>query len=324
MKLIVEGINHRTTPLELREKLAVSPETIGNILKQLKRLSSEVALISTCNRVETYSVQSGLELLLKRLPGGNLLHDNIYRFENLLATRHMFRVSSGLDSMVTGETEIISQVKSAYNTARESGATSKILNKLFETSLYVAKKVHSSTRITDKYTSVPAVCANLAYKIFGDLNKRTLLIIGAGETAGITLEAFKNRNVGKIIIANRSMENAISLAKGYGAMVAPLSQINNFINEADVVLSCVNSNEYILNKSDIPLRSNPIFFIDIGVPRNINPDVNSINNAYLYNIDELEEIATDNKKRFERDYSKAEEIVEVESHRFFDQVKALL
>lgn len=324
MKIIVEGINHRTAPIELREKLAIKPDSTPMILNELKAHCNELAILSTCNRVETCSVQDGSIKLFTKLPGARDIQDRIYRYEEEKAVCHLFRVTSGLDAMVTGETQIISQIKSAYRVSKESGCTGKILNKLFETALHTAKKVHSSTRITDKNTSVSAVCTNLAYKIYGDMKKKTLVVIGAGEMAATTIKLFKEKNIGRIIIANRSAENALNLAKQYGALVSPLSNLKDVVHDADIILSCSSSDNFIIEKSDIAKRDNPLFLIDIGVPRNINPTVNSIENVYLYNIDELEEMAKENKKRFESDFKKAEDIVAVESKTFFEKIKKLL
>ncbi len=326
MKLIVQGVNHKTAPLELREKISVRPELLKEMLKNLTPEGKEAALLSTCNRVEVYSIQEGLTNLLNKLPGAESLTESIYtyRHEDIEAVKHLFRVACGLDAMVVGETQIINQVKAAYRNAREAGCTGKLLNKLFEYALSTAKKVHSQTRISDRNSSVPAVCATLAYKIYGDLGKRTLVVIGAGETAEITLKVFKQRGVGRVIVINRSVEKAMDLSQKYGALVGHLSQLKTFMNEADIVLSCVNSDKYIIEKADVTIRSRPLFIIDIGVPRNVNPDVNSLEAVYLYNIDELKEIAEENRKKFDKEFGMAESILEMQSTEFFNKIKGEL
>jgi glutamyl-tRNA reductase len=333
MEISVTGLNHKRAPVELREKLAVAESALQSALAELQQSFSatEMVILSTCNRVELYSVHDGTppepgaitELLAKRhgLPAAALA-PALYHHQGSDAVRHLFRVTSSLDSMVLGETQIIGQVKDAYLAAQAAGATGRVFNRLFQQALAVAKRVHTTTSLGEKNISVPSVAARLAEKIFQDLAKKRLVILGAGEMGELTVGAFRNRGVTQIHVVNRSLENARTLADKYGGHAHTLEDLARVLPLGDIVIACIRSDSYALGVEQVEAalaarRHDPMFLIDIAVPRNIHPGVNDIDNVYLYNIDNLEQIVQQNVVDREREVARSMPIVEEEAQTFW-------
>ena len=333
MEISVTGLNHKRAPVELREKLAVAEAALQAALAELQQSFSaqEMVILSTCNRVELYSVHDGAppetsaiaEVLAKRhgVPT-DALAPALYHHQGSDAVRHLFRVTSSLDSMVLGETQIIGQVKDAYLAAQAAGATGRVFNRLFQQALAVAKRVHTTTSIGEKNISVPSVAARLAEKIFQDLARKRLVIIGAGEMGELTVGAFRVRGVTQIHVVNRSIENARALADKVGGKAHLLDELGLVLPLGDIVIACIRSDGYALGVEQVETalaarRHDPMFLIDIAVPRNIHPGVNDIDNVYLYNIDNLEQIVQQNVVDREREVSRSMPIVEEETQAFW-------
>jgi glutamyl-tRNA reductase len=333
MEITVTGLNHKRAPVELREKLAVEEAALQAALAELQKAfgAQEMVILSTCNRVELYAVHeeappaaTALADVLARRHGvaPDALAPALYHHQGSEAVRHLFRVASSLDSMVLGETQIIGQVKDAYLAAQAAGATGRVFNRLFQQALAVAKRVHTTTSLGEKNVSVASVASRLAEKIFQDLARKRLVIIGAGETGELTVGAFRARGVTQIHVVNRSLENAQALAAKYGGEAHPLDDLARVLPLGDIVISCIRSDNYVLGVETVETalharRHDPMFLIDIAVPRNIHPGVNDIDNVYLYNIDNLEQIVQQNVVDREREVVRCMPLVEEELHSFF-------
>lgn len=336
MEISITGLNHKRAPVELREKLAVDEKVLVSALAEMQRAfaAQEMVILSTCNRVELYAVHDGAppeaesvtETLAKRHGvAADQLAPALYHHRGTEAVRHLFSVTSSLDSMVLGETQIIGQVKDAYLAAQAAGATGRVFNRLFQQALAVAKRVHTHTQLGEKNVSIPAVAARLAEKIFQDLAHKRLVIIGAGDMGELTLGAFRNRGVGQIHVVNRSIENAKALADKYGGQAHALDQLPKVLPLGDIVIACIRSDSYALGVDTVKTalaarRHDPMFLIDIAVPRNIHPEVNDIDNVYLYNIDNLEQIVQQNLVDREREVARSLPIVEEETQTFWKEM----
>jgi glutamyl-tRNA reductase len=336
VEIRVTGLNHKRAPVELREKLAVEGAALTSALADLRSGlgAQEMVILSTCNRVEFYSVHDGsppppdrvAALLATRhgVPADQLL-PALYHHQGPEAVRHLFRVASSLDSMVLGETQIIGQVKDAYQAALEAGVTGRVFNRLFQHALHVAKRVHTSTSLGEKNVSVPSVAARLAENIFQDLTQKRLVIIGAGEMGDLTVAAFRNRGVAEVLVVNRTIENARAVADRHGGKAYALEDLPKVLPLGDVVIACIRSDSYMLFPEQIEgalaaRRQVPMFLIDIAVPRNIHPGVNRIENVYLYNIDDLESIVQQNVVEREREVDRCMPLVEEETLVFLKEV----
>lgn len=325
MRIEAFGVNHRTAPVQVREKLAFEEASLGRVAARLREHTGapEVVLLSTCNRVEVYVAADDdveprlLDFFLKERG----LRPALYRHADSEAVRHLFRVASGLDSMVVGETQILGQVKRAYLAAKDAGCTGKYLNKLFQCALYVAKSVHSNSSPGLYSVSVSSIAAGLAEKIFRSLAETTLLVVGAGETGQFTLDAFRERGVRRFLVANRTPERAAELARSLGGAALPLDALADHLHEADIVVTCITHDGPVITRGHAEAASRrrrgaPMFFIDIAVPRNVDPAVDLLEDVYLYNIDDLESIAAENLRRREKQVARCEAIVEQEARKF--------
>jgi glutamyl-tRNA reductase len=325
MHIVVVGLNHQTASLDLREKLTTAPAALPVALQSLvnNHRLSESLILSTCNRIEVYGVapkpeegfQAIEQFLCKRHePLAVHLDRVLYRFAEPESIRHLFRVASGLDSMVVGEPEIFGQIKDAYETARQARATGKMLNQLFQKTFQVAKFVRSSTDIGKGNLSVATVAIELAEKIFGSLRNRRVMIIGAGEMSEKTGRSLLDRGVHSVIVSNRNFERAAELAKQLHALAIHFDDWEREFAGIDIVISSTAAPHFILTKEKlIPLmklrRQRPLFLIDIALPRDIEPSVNELDNVYLYNIDDLRVVAEENRKTRELQVGHCEEII---------------
>lgn len=314
MSIFCLGVNHKTAPVEIRERLAFSESSVPGHLDEICVIEGveEAVVLSTCNRVEIYGgakdpsaaldkIASYLESHFAVAPG----EVEFYRHSDEEAAHHLFEVASGLDSMVLGETEIFGQVKKAYALAQTAGTTSRQMNKLFQQSFSVGKLVRSTTSIQQGSTSIGAAAVDLAEKIFGNLGGCRVMIIGAGEMSRTTAQSLLSRGARSIIVSNRSFDKAMELATELKGEAIRFDDWATKLGEVDIVVSSTAAPHAVIHAETIRRamerrRGHSLFLIDIAVPRDIEEEVNGIDNVYLYNIDQLQQIATEGLARRER------------------------
>ncbi len=304
MHIVVVGLNHKTAPIALRERLAFTREQLPQAFAHLRSTHGlrEAAILSTCNRVEIYACASQLNGTVDRLQEflrerGRLepaaCSEQLYSYTEPASIRHLFAVASGLDSMVLGEAEILCQVKHAYEWAHGEGATGKVLNVLFQRALNAAKAVRAQTAIGRGCTSIGSVAVELAEKIFGCLTAASVLLVGAGKVGELTLRRLAKRGVRDTRVMNRSLERALSLTAAYGAVGMSLERLPSQLREVDIVISSTSATSSILSRDRVASamrerRQRPLCLIDLGVPRNVDPEVAQLENVYLFNVDDLQ------------------------------------
>ena len=308
MSVIVIGLNHRSAPVELRERFAFAESKIPDALKQLREsgLVTEGVALSTCNRVEIYAATTLVpddqffarvkKFLVEHHAYDGELGDELYTFAEPHSLHHLFKVASGLDSMVIGETEIFGQLKKAYDLAFTHKHTGARLNKAFQRAFNVAKHIRTETNIQRGSVSVMSAAVELAEKIFTSLAEHEVLVIGAGETSEKTARALQSRGVSKITVTNRSPDRATALAAELGARTVPWEQWPEEFERIDIAVSSTAAPHHILDRAKLePLmkrrQHRPLLLVDIAVPRDIAPDVSALDNVYLYNVDDLKAIA---------------------------------
>lgn len=332
--LYVLGINHQTAPVSLRERVAFSAEAIPAALDSLRSLSQvrEAALLSTCNRTEIYTVvDDGGQAVadwLARHPGElDDLHAYLYRHADASAVRHLFRVATGLDSLVLGEPQILGQVKDAWATARAAGSLGSQLDSLFQHTFTTAKRARTDTRIGANPVSVASAAVRLAQESFARMEESTVLLIGAGDTIELAARHLVQANVKRLLIANRTLAHAQDLASRHGGVALPLEEIDRHLGEADIVLSATAARGAILHKGQVAAalaqrKHRPMLLLDLAVPRDIDPDVASLRDVYLYTVDDLERSIEDNRRSRREAATEAEAIVEVQVARFMESLLA--
>ncbi|WP_028951022.1 glutamyl-tRNA reductase [Sulfurihydrogenibium subterraneum] len=331
MEIFSTGFNYKTAPVEIREKLAITESNYQSILEKLNSLNNiyEICVISTCNRVEFYGVFDGSESLkyeiLKILSqfssmSVNILEKYVFFYTGKDAIRHIFRVSSSLDSMVIGEPQIVCQFKESFSLAKEYKTVRHILTRLFDKALNVSKKIRTSTGISRKAVSISYAAALLAKKIFGDLKDKSVLVIGAGEMAELAAKHLSSLGVKHIFVSNRTFERSVELAEKFNGSAIRFDKILEFLPEVDIVIVSTGATQPILKKEDIKKaiknKREPLFIIDISVPRNVEDDVNEIEGVYLYNIDDLKSIVNSNLEERKIEAQRAELIIEDEVEKF--------
>ncbi len=326
MKLFVAGLSYKTAPVELREKLAVHPSRLRCYGCRLKLTGglSEVVLLSTCNRVEIYGVtpwpQGNVERLFRQLCAVEVdFTPYLYVKEGAEAVQHLFSVVGGLDSMVIGETEITGQVKQAYLAAQEANLTGRVTNRWFQTAFQVAKEIRTQTGVGRGATSVGSVAVELAERIFDqDLSQKTVMIIGAGKMGEACVRHFAKKGARSVMVSNRSYERALNLANEFGGRAVRFDECRAALAEADIVVSSTGAPQTILHREDIAAsmagrRDRPLFLIDIAVPRDIDPDVQQLENVFLYNVDHLETLIKENVRLREQELARCQTIIEERS-----------
>lgn len=338
--IILLGMNHKTAPVEIRERLAVACRQEINPLQMLPHLENveELMFLSTCNRVEFLftcqdrdgGVREVLALLQTHLgwDSAENLRDYVYTFRGMEAVRHLFRVASSLDSMVVGEPQILGQLKIAYREATEWRTVRVILNRLLHKTFSVAKRVRSETCIGSCAVSISYAAVELAKKIFGNLQDKRVLLIGAGEMAELAAEHLLAQGVRNMVVANRTLERAVDLAKRFRADTIPFEHLLNALKNTDIVLSSTGAPEPILKHNDVRARmrerrNKPLFFIDIAVPRDIDPKINEIDNVYLYDIDDLQGVIDLNREERKKEAQRAEHIIAEETLKFQEWMATL-
>lgn len=317
------GINHRTAPIEVREKLWFSNDEIRSILPKLKQLLSECVLISTCNRTELYlRLNEGNEdidavwSVLTEFKGAQELRRDqcAYTLRALSAVKHLLKLAAGIDSMVLGDVQILNQIKTAFALSQETHTTGIILNRLFHSALHIGKRVRTETEIGDGAISVGYAAAELVSKIFQDLSQRTALLIGAGETGELTAKHLRSQQLGELLIANRTRERAETLSRQLNGTVVEFEEANTRISNVDIIIASTGSSSYLLRKEDLyramQHRGNrPLIVIDLGVPRNIDPAAQELHNVFLHDIDALDRIVDTNFVRRQAEIPKVQHIV---------------
>jgi glutamyl-tRNA reductase len=337
MALIALGLNHLTAPLAFRERVAFAPEDTASALASLTAEPGvrEAAILSTCNRTELYcNVERGNEAVpaewLQRHHEltRERLGEFLYRHTDADAVRHLFRVATGLESMVLGEPQILGQVKDAYSFARDAQTLRAPLERLFQNTFAVAKRVRSDTRIGANPVSVAFTAVRLAERVFADLGEASILLIGAGETIELAARHLTEARARRLIVANRTLENAQALASRFGGYAITLADLPKHLAEADVVISSTASREPILDRATVAAaiaerRRKPMFLVDIAVPRDIDPAVASIEDVFLYTIDDLREVIDENLRGRREAARDAEAMIELSVEHFMGWWRAL-
>jgi glutamyl-tRNA reductase len=334
MSLFVLGLNHRTAPVEVRERVNFDPALLPGALQDLVSLPAvdEGMIVSTCNRTELYVVGEGShevgDWLRETRSLDHQADKSLYTKEHADAIRHAFSVACGLDSMVLGEPQILGQVKDAYRLAGENGAVGPVLNRLFQQAFSVAKQVRSDTGIGASAVSVASASISLAANIFTDFTRHTALFVGAGQTIELAARHLRARGLQRMIFANRSVDRARRLAETLNAFAIPLDGIDDHLAEADMVICSTASPEPILDGAMVKRalkarRRKPMFIVDLAVPRDVATDVRNLHDVYLYTVDDLEEVVRDNMRLREESARSARKIVDNEVVRFERNLKLL-
>jgi glutamyl-tRNA reductase len=343
VNLLLLGMNHRTAPLWLRERYAA--QDVAPLLAKLvdRDVVGEGVLLSTCNRVEVMVCAPRLEVARLRVrsfferelgggapppEAGAALADALYEFVGPEAVRHVFRVAASIDSMVVGEPQILGQVKDAYRAALEGGACGSILTRLYQHAFGAAKRVRSETRIAERPVSVARVAAELAAEIFESMDDKAALLIGAGEMIELALETMREAGLAKVRIANRTRARAEALASRFEASAHDLDEVPELLARSDVVLTSIGGSAPVLARAhaEAALRGRghrPLFVVDLGVPRNVDPRVDELDGVYLYDVDDLGRVAEANAEERRRERVRAEAIVLEEAQRFDGWLAAL-
>jgi glutamyl-tRNA reductase len=323
--IVVLGLSHHSSPVELRERFAFAEARIPAVLQLMREegLVDEAVILSTCNRVEIYASTSLdstkafaelKEFLVTCHDYRDPLTDELYTLNEPQSIHHLFKVACGLDSMVLGETEILGQLKKAYDIALQHRHTGPRLNKAFQRAFNVAKHVRTETSIQRGSISVGSVAVELAEKIFSSLDGRHVMVIGAGDTSEKTARALMSRGAKSIVVANRSIERAQALAAEFGGRAVNFDDWSGEFGNVDIVISSTAAPHHILNRTKLELlmklrKNRPLLLVDIAVPRDIDPEVNLMPNVYLYNIDDLQAIAEDYLKQRKEEIARCEAII---------------
>jgi len=326
------GLNHKTAPVEVRERLAFSGEDTAEVLDTMSGhpLVEEMALFSTCNRVEfllaSQSPEKAVEAVkdflatFKSTPR-SVFEDSLYIHIGDDAVRHVFRVAASLDSMVVGEAQILGQIKDSYREACKHGTCGVVLNRLMHRSFSVAKRIRTETSIGDHAVSISYAAVELGRKIFGQLDQKAVLLIGAGEMAELAVEHLVNNRARPIFVANRTFERGVELAEKFRGTPIRFEEILDFLKQVDIVISSTGAPHYVLVRDDFnglmrARKNRPLFFIDIAVPRDIDPEINRISNVYVYDIDDLKNAIQENIEERRQEAVRGERIVDEAVYQF--------
>lgn len=330
MHVLSIGLNHTTAPVEVRERAAVAAEHLDDALNDIAKHAAieEATILSTCNRTEVYChlPEANIEVVSDWLCDFHELKKDdvspyLYSFPDQAAVKHAFRVASGLDSMVIGEPQILGQMKSAFATAHKNGNTGKVLNRLFQHTFSVAKEIRTSTSIGAHAVSIAYAAVALSKQIFSDISQQTVLLVGAGETIELTCRHLYSQGVRNIIVANRTVERAQNLADEFGAQIISLHELPTRLPDADMIFSSTASTLPILGKgafeSALKVRKNkPMFVVDLAIPRDVEAEVGDLRNVYLYTVDDLQEVVSNNLASRKSAALDAEKIVEDQTLQF--------
>ena len=334
MSLHVLGINHQTAPVALREKVAFGPEALPPALAALRGLPGvhEAVLLSNCNRTELYAHADGdgqalADWLAAHPEAGPDLHAYLYRHHDADTVRHLFRVASGLDSLVLGEPQILGQVKQAWAASRAAGTLGGPLDRLFQQAFTTAKRARTDTRIGANPVSVASIAVRLAQDSFARLDASTVLLIGAGETIELAARHLVEARVQRLLIANRTLAHAQELASRHGGIALPLGELDKHLAEADIVISATAARTPVLHRQEVEhalraRRHRPMLLLDLAVPRDIAQDVSGLRDVFLYTVDDLERALEDNRRSRREAAQQAEAIIELQTARFVEHWQA--
>lgn len=340
MSLVLLGLNHKTAPVEMRERFSFSDSTVGPSLKELVdgAVISEGVILSTCNRTEimAWGGSSSHDAIIDRINGflartGNFPDDSfkkyLYTYSDEEAARHLFEVSCGLDSMILGEGQILGQVKKAFSDAQSFGYTGAVLNRFLNTAIKSGKRARTETAICKGASSISFAAVELAKRIFGDLTNCRILLIGAGKMSELAVKLLISSGVQFVMVANRTMDKAKEIADAYGGRVIPFDELQNHLLAADVVISSTSAPHFVLKRDMVAAsmklrRGRPLFIVDIAVPRDVEPSAGELDNVYLYNIDDLKEAVNQNLIQRSQEIEKVKRIMEEELADFRDFLKA--
>ncbi len=339
MNIVVVGLSHKTAAVEIREKVAFAPTQMEKPLREVVALPdiTEAVIVSTCNRVEIYAtthdIAGGIARLKRFLADYHhlsleTLEPHLYNYHGEEAIRHVFRVAASLDSMVVGEPQILGQIKTSYGFAAEFKSSGIILNRFLHKAFSVAKRVRTETKIASSAVSVSFAAVELAKKIFGDLSDKTVMLIGAGEMCELAAKHFINNGVRGVMVTNRTFERAAKLAEEFGGKAVNFEDLFDQLHKADIILSSTGAPHFIITPKDVTevirrRKLKPMFFIDIAVPRDIDPKVNDVQNVYLYDMDDLQGVVATNLEQRGKEATKAEQIVNQEIGQFFKWLSSL-
>ena len=339
MEILVVGLSHKTAPVDLREKVAFAPDCIHEALHTVRNLEAlqEGVIVSTCNRVEVYAAsrhrEAGVESLIRFMAEYHEvpledLRPHLYVQVGPEAVRHVFRVASSLDSMVVGEPQILGQVKAAYDVAVEGSATGLVLNRFMHKAFSAAKRVRTETRIAQSAVSVSFAAVELARKIFGTLERKSVMVIGAGEMCELAATHLVENGIRSVTVTNRTLARAESLAEQFGGRAVAFEEFHHYLQEVDIVISSTGAPHFVLQVDALrgamkARKQKPMFLIDIAVPRDIDPRINDLPNVFLYDVDDLQGVVDANKKERGKEADKAEIIVAEEVQSFLSWLKTL-
>lgn len=338
MHLLTVGLSHQTAPIELRERLSFSPDRLSLALKHLREMKSilEAVIVSTCNRMELYVVVDQLHTgeYYSKAFLENWFHIDRKEFETHLyvkkeeeAVEHLLRVVCGLDSLVVGETQILGQVKDAYQTALESGTTGTYFNELMVRAIRFGKRAHRETEIGQNAVSVSYAAVELGKKLFASFHGKTVVLLGAGQMSELTAKHFQANGINRLIVLNRTLSRAKELAEKVDGEVMEMSQLPLALSQADIVVSSTGASDYVITKEMLEelstKRMSPLFLIDIALPRDIDPAVHDLEQVYLYNIDDLQEIVEANITLRKQEASKIEKWILEEQESFSEWLRML-
>ena len=341
MSIVLTGLSHKTAPVEVRECLALSKERVGEALERLvdRKVVREALVVSTCNRVEVLAVvddgreAEGAERVLDAMAGHDearreKLSGHLYTHTDAEAVRHLFRVAASLDSMVVGEPQILGQVRQAYVLAVEAGTAGRVLHRLLHHAFHTAKRVRSETEVAAAAVSVSYAAVELGRKILGTLEGRTVLLVGAGEMAELAARHLASAGASNILVANRTHETARRLAAEFGGRAVPFERLSEGLAEADVVICSTGAREYVVTPETVRAsraarRNAPTFYVDISVPRNVDPACAGFDNLFVFDVDDLEAVVASNVREREREAARALLIVEAEAKAFEEVLRAL-
>lgn len=331
MSIITLGVNHQTASLALREQLSFPPAEVPAAIASIRkeRLADEVVMVSTCNRTELY-------LAAEKRP--NHIHEwladyqrvalsdvkkHAYYFENEQASKHLFRVATGLDSLALGEPQILGQIKAAYQTSLEQNSVKQTLNRLFQEAFYVAKNIRSQTKLGENSVSIAYAAVKLSEQFFAQYQPLTALIIGSGQTGQLAAKTLQKKGIGKLLIANRTLSRAQALAAEVGGYAIPLAQVDKHLHEADIIISATGSEALTISgqhlKEQQPLRKQRMqLLLDLAVPRDIDPQIKQLNNAYLFTVDDLHKVIEQNQHLREQAAQAAESLIDDYNQHFYE------
>ncbi|RMH59894.1 MAG: glutamyl-tRNA reductase [Zetaproteobacteria bacterium] len=339
MRICHIGLNHKTAPVELRERLAIGKGEIGEILRDTVRHEAirEAALLSTCNRVEMTVVTHDPDAAIatvhewfarKAEMDLSQVIEHLYSYTTDEAVRHLYAVAAGLDSLVLGEPQILGQVKASYEHALDAGTAGHILHRLYQSTFSAAKRARTETAIGKQAVNISSCAVELARHIFGALSGKTVMLIGAGEMAELAATHLRAQGCTHILVANRTLERARNLAREYEGHALTLQQIDQYLDAADIVVSSTGANTFVLLPDTVERairkrKNRPMFLVDIAVPRDIDPRVGELDGVYLYDIDDLQQVVQGNREQREEEARKARIILDEEADAFLHWLKSL-